>query len=237
LAAGVAHEINNLSNGIINYAQVLADEGVEQDSKIDHERFELLHKIISEGERIAKIVQKLLFYGREKGRSKDLISIHDVIEDVLLLVKHQFKNDGIKVDFDIQNDLPPVTFESPHLQLVFLNILNNSRRALNEKYSGKNDKKLLEIKGGMEIRNGKSLLKIKITDWGIGISPEIMSRIFDPVFTTKPLGENGGMGLAISRELLLKNNGAISVVSEPDAYTTVTIELPVQFGQVVSSAA
>lgn len=231
LATGVAHEINNLSNGIINYAQILADESIEKDCKLDPERIDLLNKIIREGERIARIVQKLLFYSRANGDKKELIRVNDVIEDVLLLVKHQFKNDGIKIELDLPEGLQPVAFESSRLQLVFLCILNNARRALNDRFSGKNDNKRIELKGVMELRNGKSWLKIMVTDWGIGISPEIMPRIFDPIFTTKPLGEEGGMGLAVSRQLLIKNNGTISIASEPGNYTTVTIELPIQAGQ------
>lgn len=231
LATGVAHEINNLSNGIINYAQILTDESIEKDCKLDPERLELLKKIIREGERIARIVQKLLFYSQNKGKSKELLRINDVIEDVLLLVKHQLKNDGIRVDLDLSDDLQPVAFESSKLQLVFLCILNNSRRALNEKYSGKNENKHIELKAVMEIRNGKSWIKIMVTDWGIGISPEILPRIFDPVYTMKSLSKESGMGLAVSRQLLMKYHGSISVVSELGNYTTVTIELPAQSGQ------
>jgi signal transduction histidine kinase len=143
-----------------------------------------------------------------------------------MLIKHQFKNDGIRVDLDLPDDLPAVLFESSKLQLIFLSLFNNSRRALNEKYSGKNENKRIELKGEFEIRNGKRWLRILITDRGIGISPKNIPRLFDPIFTTKPIGEDGGMGLAISRQLLMENNGTISISSEQGNYTKVTVELP-----------
>ncbi|MBU1710757.1 MAG: PAS domain S-box protein [Proteobacteria bacterium] len=225
LTTGVAHVINNSSNGIINYAQVLEDEA--KDSAWSQGQIELLEKIIKEGERVADIVQKLLSYGREMEGLKETVKIGDVVSDANMLVKEHFKNDGIITTLHSMEGLPPVTVNVAKMRQVFIHLLNNARRALNLKYKGKDDNKRLEIKGEMAAKNGKNLMRISLTDWGVGIDPGNMSKIFDPSFSTKPPDETAGMGLAISKDLVEDHGGFLHVESELGDHTTVAIELPV----------
>ncbi len=225
LATGVAHEINNLSNGIINYAQLLSDETGE--TVLDNGQLNILDNVIKEGERIAEIAQKLLFYSREQGDGKALVKLSDIITDSLMLIKHHLKNDGIKVNTFYPDDLPAISIHIQQLQQIFLNILHNARRALNNRYPMKNENKRLEIKGDMITKQDRNWIRISITDWGEGINSQDLAQVFNPGFTTKPPGEGTGMGLTISRNILMDHGGHIEIGSQFGDHTTVTVELPV----------
>ncbi len=224
LASGLAHEVNNLCNGIINYAQVLADEAAEEGWSA--RQAGLIKGIISEGERIAAIVRNILQHGNRQGRLDEQVNMRDVVEEALALINHQLKNDGIAVTMNFAHDLPALTLDRQSMQHVFLNIFNNACYALNGRYNGKGKDKCLDVKGEIVSEDGTSWLRTTVTDRGIGIAPHILPRIFEPGFSTKPADEGTGCGLSISRELVRQQHGRIMIESEPARYTTVKVDLP-----------
>jgi PAS domain S-box-containing protein len=125
LAAGVAHEINNPINNIINYAQILIDENGDD---------EIGNRILKDSDRIATIVRSLLSFARIRQEEKTLISLDEIISDTLTLTDAQIRKDGIVLKIDIPVDLPHIYAHPQQIQQVFLNIISNSRYALNEKY-------------------------------------------------------------------------------------------------------
>jgi signal transduction histidine kinase len=220
LAAGVAHEINNPINGIINYAQILLDETESSASAEMHQR------IIKEGERIAEIVRNLLFFARQRDEEAEVVRVEDVIDDSLALIKHQFQKDGIIMTLEKENNLPEIRVNPQQLQQVFLNLLSNARHALNERYPARDLQKKIEIRSQqVKIRNRK-YVRTSFKDWGTGISPEIIGKIFDPFFSSKEPGEGTGLGLSISHGLVKDFNGSLQVESEPGRYTAMTVDLP-----------
>lgn len=225
ISTGVAHEVSNLSNGIINYAQVLADASCDPDLEL--ERDEMFNKIIVEGEKIAAIAKNLLAYGQDDADSRELAPIDEVMENSLALMQHYFKIDGTTVDVDLKN-LPRSKANGRQMQQVFLNILNNARRALNERYPQKDVKKILRIQGDTFDDDGRAMLRLSFTDLGTGISEDNISKVFDPSFSTKPASEGVGLGLTVSRELVEQQQGRILLESEENDHTTVTIEMPVR---------
>ncbi len=225
LAAGIAHEINNPINGMINYAQIVLDMALEENR--DPEEIKLIRRIIREGERIAQIVGRLLMFAKEQGQRKSLIDIRDVINESLALIEHQLKMDGIQVKINLPEDTPQIMANPQQLQQVFLNLFNNARQALNLKYPGKDPNKLMEIRGEVVRKNDKKSLKIYVVDRGVGIDPEVIDRIFEPFFSTKPPEEGTGLGLCISQQLIKDNAGHIHLESVLDEHTTVVVELPV----------
>lgn len=223
MSTGIAHEVSNLSNGIINYAQVLADGACDPDFEI--ERDKLFHKIIIEGEKIAGLAKNLLAYGQDDAASREIAKIDDILQNSLELMGHYFRIDGTTIDTDLAN-MPLCKSNGRQIQQVFLSILNNARRALNERYPQKHDRKILKIKAEKDGDTGSNFLKMTFTDYGTGIAEEHKEKVFDPSFSTKPSTEGVGMGLTVSRQLVEMNGGTIALQSKKDEFTTVTVKLP-----------
>ena len=224
LAAGVAHEINNPINGIINYAEILIDE-----SGKPPEKCEIPNRIIKEGNRIATIVRSLLSFAHQSNRTeRSSVQLQEVLSDALALCGKQMEKDGICVRVDVPDDLPVVTASPHQIEQVFLNIINNARYALNQKYQGMNRDKLLEIQGAVVVGNGLSpQVEITFHDKGVGIPAVIAGKIMDPFFSTKPKGVGTGLGLSISHGIISDHGGRIVTRSVENEYTTVRVIFPV----------
>ena len=221
LAAGVAHEINNPINGVINYAQLLMDEAEEPDDN------GIPYRIMKEAERIAGIVRNLLSFAREADDKPCPAEVRNIIADALGLFKKQLSNDGIQLNFDIPDDLPAVNVNIQKVQQVFINLLSNARYALNKKYTGFHKNKVLELEGKTKEVDGKKYSCITVRDNGMGIPPNVIHRICDPFFTTKPQGEGTGLGLSISYGIVRDHGGHLSFESKQGEYTKVIVDLPI----------
>jgi len=226
LAAGVAHEINNPITGIISIAEIIADKFhyLGEDRKIPE-------RIISEGERIGVIVKKLLSFARNTNEDYTSVSIGDVLESTLILMKKQIFQDGISLSIDLHPNLPKIKARSYEIQQVIMNILSNARYALNKKYDGFHNDKILDISVILKeiIINDKKTQYIRLTfyDEGLGIPNKFLKQISDPFFSTKPKGEGTGLGLSISHGIIENHNGKLWFESEENSYTKVYIDLPV----------
>jgi signal transduction histidine kinase/HAMP domain-containing protein len=226
LSVGVANEINNLTNGLINYTQILSEE-IEETAGKDNHSIELLNNVIKEGERLSQIVQQLLFFNSNRAQTKEAVKINKIIEDSSALMNPQFRYDGINASMVFPEIVPSVQVNVQEMQHVFLNLLSNARYSLNQRYSGQHPKKRIEIKGEVVSQNGAQRLKIVCTDFGVGIHPNVISKVFEPFFSTKPEGVGTGLGLSICRSLIEDNNGTLNIESILDNHTTITMELPV----------
>ena len=222
LASGVAHEINNPINGIINYAQIILDEPEDPESK------ESLQNIISEGKRIASIVSNLLDFSRPKDEIVGPSEIKTIVSNSLQLVAHLLEKDGIICSVDIQDSIPPLLCNEQQLQQVFLNMISNARYALNKRYPQPCPEKQLKIVGDFSNRDKTPFIRLTFTDHGVGIAPDTRDKLFDPFFSTKPKGEGTGLGLSISHGLIKDHGGNIKVQSNLGEWTQFTIELPVK---------
>jgi len=225
LSVGVANEINNLTNGLINYTQILSEE-IEDTAGKDNQSVPLLNNIIKESERISQIVQQLLFFNATLTPTKETAKLNKIIEDSLALTKHQFRYDAIEVAIHFPDIVPPVKVNVAEMQHVFLNLFSNARYALNQRYPGQNPKKRIEIKGEITARAGRQCLKVVCTDFGVGIPPNIVNKVFEPFFTTKPEGVGTGLGLSICRTIIEDNNGTLDIESRLDDHTSIILELP-----------
>ena len=224
LAAGVAHEINNPVNGIINYSQVLLDEAEEQG---DGTFLDILKRIIREGERVAAIVSNLLAFARQRDEVVEDVEIKNVIDDCVSLLLYQLDKDVINLDVDIPGDLPLLKGNPQQLHQVFLNLLTNARYALNQRYPGRDPNKRMEIKCCTIDVDGRTFIRTTFTDHGVGIPQDVIDRIFDSLFTTKPPGEGTGLGLSISKGLVRDHAGQLTLESVPGDHTTATVDLPI----------
>ncbi len=223
LAAGVAHEVRNLVNGIINYSQVLFDElGPDGGTRAD-----LLRKVMVEGERIGDELRQLLFLSRGKQQNLSRLPLEHVVQGAYALVERQMKNDGITTTITLASGLPPVEVDLGYLQLVFLCIFNNARQALNARYPGQDKEKRLAITAEVVLSEGRSWLRTSITDWGGGIEAQVLPRVFEPLYSTKPAGTGTGLGLTLSKMLVEDHGGRLRIESVAGDHATVCIELPV----------
>lgn len=220
LAAGVAHEINNPINGVINYAQLLINR------LADNQNQDLAQRIIREGERIASIVGGLLSFARPQQDNRRPIHLAEALNDCLALAGAQLRRDGIAPRLDLPADLPPVSALKYQLQQVFLNLLSNARYALNEKYPGTHPDKHLDITGTSRKIDGQQWVRLVFRDTGTGIPPELLERARNPFFTTKPPGQGTGLGLSISCGIIENHGGQLTLESVAGEYTTVVVELP-----------
>ena len=221
LAATVAHEINNPINGIINYAQLLLDES--DSGEIDKAA---INNIIKESERIAKSINILLSFARDEGMGKGYFSVLELITEILTLTNAQMQNEGIDIKVDIHPNLPEIIVHPQQIQQVFLNILINSRYALNEKYPGAHKNKIIEITGESVTINDRPYIQIMFYDSGTGISVDEIGKVLNPFYTTKPRGKGTGLGLSISYNIIKEHGGNIELDSAEGEFTKVVISLP-----------
>lgn len=221
LAAGVAHEVNNPINGIINFAQLLYDDSPE-----DSEQAMILRRIVQEGERIATITYNLLSFARENENELTLVDINEVVADSISLVEHQLKNDGILITTDLLSPSIPIIGNHMQLMQVVLNLISNSRFALNERYPDPSPDKKMHFSSTAVAIDGRKYCRLIVRDHGTGIPQGILDKLFDPFFTSKPASKGTGLGLSISYGIVKNHNGTLRVDSMLNKYTEMIVEIP-----------
>jgi two-component system NtrC family sensor kinase len=210
LAAGVAHEVNTPLAVISNYTQMLAKQLPAEDP-----RHNLIEKIVKQTFRASEIVNNLLNFSRTGAAEFSEVNLNQVIEETLTLVSHPFRTARVQVIQELKGELPPVIGSGNRLQQVFLNLFMNARDAMPS--------------GGMlEVRTGavNGSVEVEVTDTGMGISRDNLSRIFDPFFTTKATGRGTGLGLSVSYGIIKEHAGKIEVRSTPGKGTSFRLEFP-----------
>jgi C4-dicarboxylate-specific signal transduction histidine kinase len=221
LAAGVAHEINNPINGIINLAQLITDN--EESGKSGNRHAE---KIIYEGHRISDIVKSLLSFARDGKNVKTGCTVSNIIDETLSLMTAQLRKDHIKLSIRVEDALPSVKVNFQQIEQVFLNIINNARYSLNKKYPLASDNKVLEIIAEEVEVEDKPYVQVVFHDQGTGIAADIVNKITNPFFTTKPRGSGTGLGLSISESILKDHGGFLRIDTSEGNYTKVITGLP-----------
>ena len=221
LAAGVAHEINNPITGIINYGQILINECSPESMEKD-----IGERIVKEGERIGRIVKTLLSYARDGREDKKPTRVPDILEESIILIQAQIRKESIDLKIDLPEDLPQVDANFQQIQQCFINIINNGRYALNEKYPGRDKNKRLEITGEKVTINDRPYVRIVFYDQGVGVSAHELSLLTKPFFSTKPFGKGTGLGLNITQKIITDHGGQLSFESTKGEFTRVIVDLP-----------
>lgn len=209
LSAGITHEINNPLNFIKGGIQVL-ELDLKEGKPID-EIEPSLHVINDGVERATTIVKSLSHFSRESRDMHESCDVHAIIDNCLLMLESKTRH-KIKVIKEFGIEHFKLIGNEGRLHQAFLNILANAEQAILN--SG-------EIKISTEL--DREIRKIIITDTGIGIEPEILDKINDPFFTTKPPGQGTGLGLSIAYNIVREHNGVIEVISQPGKGTTFTL--------------
>ncbi len=221
ISAGVAHEINNPVNGIINCAQILWDKSLAGSREHD-----LAARILKERGRIGEIVRGLLAFARERKEEKRPVDLEEILSESLALTRSQMTKEGIELMTAVPSDLPKIVANPQQIQQVFMNIISNARYALNEKYPGSHENKVLEIRAERVAVEGTTVVRISFSDRGTGIAPHLIHKVMEPFFSTKPSSKGTGLGLSISHGIVSDHGGRLAMESVEGEFTRVVIDLP-----------
>ncbi len=213
LISGVAHELNNPLTAILGYSQLLTSSG-----QMGPQGMEYSDKLYKQAQRTHRIVQNLLSFARQHKPERMPVRINQVVEDTLALRDYDLRMSNIRVNLELAPDLPVTAADPYQLQQVFLNLVNNAVDAILERSTD----------GDLWVRTGANgdKLFIEFTDSGPGVQDA--SRVFDPFYTTKPVGKGTGLGLSICYGIITEHGGTIRVRNIPTRGASFTIELPFQ---------
>ncbi|AYV56809.1 hypothetical protein CH370_03645 [Leptospira kmetyi] len=221
LATGVAHEINNPLTIMINYAQLILAQS-KDDSILKYAT-----NILDEGERIGRITKDLLKLSRQEKLVLSLVNFREIVQKTVSLCDQLFKKDMIHIESDLPDSLPEIRCVPQQIQQVVLNLLNNARDALNQKYPKFDSNKIIQLQAKRFDKEGKLWIQMIVEDRGIGIPPEEAKKIFSPFFTTKKVEKGTGLGLSVSTGIIKDHGGELYYESKENEYTRFFINLPV----------
>jgi len=226
MSAGVAHELNQPLNAI-RIGSDLLKKMVDRGQRLEPDLAGKVSREISDQvERAANIINHLREFGR-KSESDELekVNINKPIRDVFTVLGQQLKLRQIKVNLDLDENLPPVYGVSNRLEQVFINLVMNARDAIEEMLEKGYEKKregLLTIRTYQE----KGRVVAVVRDNGSGMPERVKEKVFEPFFTTKDLGRGTGLGLSISYGIIKDYEGTIEVESMPGSGTIFKISFP-----------
>ncbi len=216
LISGVAHELNNPLTAILGYSELLKSEDAVSGRGADY-----LEKLNKQAQRTHRIVQNLLSFARQHKPERGTVQVNQVVDDTVALREYDLKVNHIKIHRDLDPNLPEISADFHQLQQVCLNILNNAVDAVME--SGRQG----EIWVRTSVLDHK--LRIDFTDNGPGVQNP--HRVFDPFYTTKPIGKGTGLGLSICYGIVKEHGGEIQIQNGTAGGATFVVILPlVPFG-------
>jgi PAS domain S-box-containing protein len=216
LTAGVAHEINNPINFIYNGVKAIEMSLQERGNEDISDLSPFIDAINTGIDRVINIVKSLNKYSRSDELPSLDCNMHEVLDDCLIMLNNQLQS-RVEIIKKYTNHDPYVHVNEGQMHQAFLNILTNALQAIGEQG-------VITI----ETRIEKEIVKVKISDTGMGISKENLKHIFDPFFTTKDPGKGTGLGLSVAQSIFKNHNGSIDCTSGINKGTTFTVRLPLK---------
>ena len=259
LTAGIAHEIKNPLNFVNNFAGLsveLLDELKETaapaiNALADEKRAEIdetigmltgnLEKIAEHGRRADGIVKSMLEHSRGTSGERRSVDLNSLIDEALNLAYHgaraQDASFNVTLERDFAEAIAPIELVPQDITRVCRNLIGNGFYAATKRQRGGDDPK---FKPTLKVstRDLGDTVEINVRDNGIGVSPEIRDKLFQPFFTTKPTGEGTGLGLSISYDIVTQQHGGtITVDSRVGDFTEFTVRLPRSYRATMAEAA
>ncbi|MBN2452343.1 MAG: PAS domain-containing sensor histidine kinase [Lentisphaeria bacterium] len=210
LAAGVAHELNEPLSSILGFAQLLARLPDLPAAAVPD-----LDKIVKASLHAREIIRKLLLFARQSPGRRRQVQLNTVVAEALALFEHRLRRDGVEIASSLDPCLPEIMGDPGQLTQVLVNIITNALQAMPEGGT-------LALRTGIE--NGCVVCEVE--DTGIGMSEDILGRIFVPFFTTKGVNQGTGLGLPVVHGIVTAHRGTIGVRSVPGQGSVFTIRLP-----------
>jgi len=211
MAGGVAHEVRNPLSSIKGLAALLGSRFAEE-SEERHSATLLIHEV----ERLDRTITELLNFAKPLPLNRESLDLDELVANSLTLIASDATAQGTTINHVVAPDIPPALADRDRLNQVLLNLYLNSLQAM--KQGG-------TLKVTARVGENKGTVQIVVQDNGSGIAAEIIDRVMDPYFTTKPQGS--GLGLAMVNKIMDEHNGTVQVSSRAGEGTTVTLTLPV----------
>lgn len=212
IAAGIAHEMGTPLNIISGVAEVLL-----LDRPAGHSEREDLETIIGQTDRIANLIRELLAFARPQPLRFERIEMGLELLRAVSLLRGKAEKLDVAITVDVPAGLPQLRADPHHMQQVFLNLLVNAIDALATVEDGR------ARRIGIEARSDEKEIRIRISDTGPGMKPELLARVFDPFVTTKDVGKGTGLGLAVCRRIVEEHGGSITAESTPGEGSVFTV--------------
>jgi len=220
LASGIAHEINNPVAIMVEEAgwieDLLEEEEFQEGENLDEFK-RALKQINTQGKRCKEITHKLLSFARKTDSRIQDVQINEMMEELVALSAQRAKYANVTINTEFQENLPSARVSQTEMQQVFLNLINNALDAMGK--SGGEINIITQLE--------KNNIVINVNDNGQGIAAANLNRIFDPFYTTKPVGKGTGLGLSICYGIIKKLGGAIEVRSIKGAGTKFSVRIPI----------
>jgi signal transduction histidine kinase len=213
MISGIAHELNNPLASIVGFSQLLRARS-DADEKLAR-RLDLLQE---QATRCQKIVSNLLAFARGHEPERRPLNLNEVVEAVLTLMVYQLRVDDVRVETDLDRDLPSVPGDGHQLQQVLVNLMTNAQHAIRD--SGQGGRVVVRTRR----RDDRAVIEIE--DDGPGIPEALRPRVFDPFFTTKDVGKGTGLGLSLVYGIVTAHEGTIAIDGDEGQGTTFRVELP-----------
>lgn len=221
LSAGLAHEIGSPLQILNGRARVLLAHA--QDPAETRRNAEIL---ISQTDRITRIVEQLLRFTRRRPVSIAKTDLHMTINAVLDLLQYEARRHGVLLRFSGGQELPPILIDADGIQQIVLNLVANALMATPRGGSvsvSLETSRLSTINGGCEV----PAVRLIVADTGGGMSAEVLGRLFEPFFTTRSAEGGTGLGLAVVKSIIIEHGGTVSVESQLGVGSRFIVNLPV----------
>ncbi|MCS5707388.1 response regulator [Candidatus Berkiella cookevillensis] len=224
LTGGLSHDFNNILMIIRGNIELLQIE-----SSFNNSQQKRISSMLNAVERGSELTKHLLGFSRQKSLKPEIVNFYELMPNFIKMLKPTL-GESIEITMHISQDIWPVWVDIMQLQTALLNLALNARDAMH--YQGKIFFKAENYTSIDTIRSGKTkilpgdYIKISVVDTGEGMSPEIQERAFEPFFTTKAVGKGSGLGLSMVYGFVNQSKGYVTIQSEANQGTTVTLYLP-----------
>ncbi len=223
LASGIAHDLNNVLSPIVLAAPALREHATNPDD------LRILASLEKNAERGVELVRQILSFAHGAASVQQLVQIKHLLRETLAMTKETYPK-NILLEFNFPDDLWPIMADPTQMHQVLLNLCVNARDAMPDggTLSLGAENCMLDDVAAAVIDGARpgAWVVLKVEDTGSGIPPEVLSRIWEPFFTTKGQGKGTGLGLSTVRSIVEGHHGFISLKSEPGVGTAFRVYLP-----------
>ena len=239
MAAGIAHELNQPLMGVRGLAEHILigqDRGWPLEPEELHSRME---RVVEQADRMVHIIEHIRMFAREAGRPmQTAVDVNGVVDSAVDLLGAQFRSHGLELMCEHGRNLPKVLGNAYSLEEVLLNLLNNARDAVEEAVTDGSSATAARVWVSTAVGqvDGQDRVLIEVADTGTGIADDVLSRVFDPFFSTKDPNKGTGLGLAVSKSIVEEFGGQLHLASALGRGTRATIALPPADGQVATAS-
>ncbi len=222
LASGLAHEINNPIQSIMNYAQLIRRRATDPSLR------ECADEIAHEAHRVATIVRNLQAFVHDREEAPSAVRVADIVDHACMLFGAALQKEGISIEQRYADELPEVMCRPRSIEQIVVNLLMGARDALNDRFpAGGDDKRVVIEAHPVEGDNAARCVRLSIADYGTPIADRDIKRVFDPFAALPGRDQGAGLGLAVSFDIARANGASLSV--ERDAAASCTrfhLDLP-----------